>query len=173
MLETLDYTIRIGSTPTFLYFDISTLPTQHTSFISLFIFGFVCLLCLHSTLRLFVFNAKLLAAYTLDNRVLHTDKYTNYQGLLVEGGGHYTKIACSKQLFSTIFANTYQEFHQRSCTTQEQNLLLYLPYKLSRCSRPTWPALLAPQSQYMHQDEVEYVLIGSSSGKSSQQKVFF
>ena len=35
MLETLDYTIRIGSIPTFLYFDfyISTLPTQHTSFI--------------------------------------------------------------------------------------------------------------------------------------------
>ena len=34
MLETLDYTIRIGSTPTFLYFD------------------FVSLLCLRSTLRL-------------------------------------------------------------------------------------------------------------------------
>ena len=54
MLETLDYTIRIGSTPNFLYFDlylysayaahyvsfyisicISTLPTQHTTFITL------------------------------------------------------------------------------------------------------------------------------------------
>ena len=34
MLETLDYTIRIGSTPTILYFD------------------FVSLLCLRSTLRL-------------------------------------------------------------------------------------------------------------------------
>ena len=36
MLETLGYTIRIGSTPTFLYFDlrfVSTLPTQHTTFI--------------------------------------------------------------------------------------------------------------------------------------------
>ena len=35
MLETLDYTIRIGSTPTFLYFDLYlyTLPTQHTTFI--------------------------------------------------------------------------------------------------------------------------------------------
>ena len=34
MLEMLDYTIRIGSTPIFLYFDlyISTLPTQHTTF---------------------------------------------------------------------------------------------------------------------------------------------
>ena len=33
MLETLDHTIRIGSTPTFLYFDcISTLPTKHTTF---------------------------------------------------------------------------------------------------------------------------------------------
>ena len=37
MLETLDYTIRIGSTPTFLYFDLSSL------------------LCLRSTLRLFQF----------------------------------------------------------------------------------------------------------------------
>ena len=36
-LETLDYTIHIGSTPTFLYFD------------------FVSLLCLRSTLRLFHF----------------------------------------------------------------------------------------------------------------------
>ena len=36
MLETLDYTIRIGSTPTFyISICISTLPTQHTSFISL------------------------------------------------------------------------------------------------------------------------------------------
>ena len=36
MLETLDYTIRIGSTPTFLYFDLYLyrLPTQHTAFIS-------------------------------------------------------------------------------------------------------------------------------------------
>ena len=36
MLETLDYTIRIDSTPTFLYFDLylSTLPTQLTTFIS-------------------------------------------------------------------------------------------------------------------------------------------
>ena len=36
MLETLDYTIRIGSTTTFLYISIciSTLPTQHTTFIS-------------------------------------------------------------------------------------------------------------------------------------------
>ena len=34
MLETLDYTIRIGSTPTFyISICISTLPTQHTSFI--------------------------------------------------------------------------------------------------------------------------------------------
>ena len=35
MLETLNFTIRIGSTPTFLYFGlyISTLPTQHTTFI--------------------------------------------------------------------------------------------------------------------------------------------
>ena len=35
MLETLDHTIRIGSTPTFLYFDLYlyTLPTQHTTFI--------------------------------------------------------------------------------------------------------------------------------------------
>ena len=35
MLETLDHTIRIGSTPTFLYFDLylNTLPTQHTTFI--------------------------------------------------------------------------------------------------------------------------------------------
>ena len=34
-LETLDFIIRIGSTPTFLYFNlyISTLPTQHTTFI--------------------------------------------------------------------------------------------------------------------------------------------
>ena len=41
MLETLDYTIRIGSTPTFLYFDlyISTLPTQHTTFISTFMYS--------------------------------------------------------------------------------------------------------------------------------------
>ena len=32
--ETLDYTIRTGSTPTFLYsIRISTLPTQHTTFI--------------------------------------------------------------------------------------------------------------------------------------------
>ena len=43
MLETLDYTIRIGSTPTFLYFD------------------FVSLICLRSTLRLFyLLNAFLL-----------------------------------------------------------------------------------------------------------------
>ena len=36
MLETLDYTIRIGSTTTFLYFDLYLyrLPTQHTAFIS-------------------------------------------------------------------------------------------------------------------------------------------
>ena len=35
MLETLDYTIRIGSTPTFyISICISTLPTQHTTFIS-------------------------------------------------------------------------------------------------------------------------------------------
>ena len=37
MLETLDYTIRIGSTPTFLYFDLylySAYCTQHTTFIS-------------------------------------------------------------------------------------------------------------------------------------------
>ena len=27
MLETLDYTIRIGSTPTFLYFDLSDIST--------------------------------------------------------------------------------------------------------------------------------------------------
>ena len=35
-LETLDYTIRIGNTTTFLYISIcvSTLPTQHTTFIS-------------------------------------------------------------------------------------------------------------------------------------------
>ena len=34
MLETLDYTIRIGSTPTFyISICISTLPTQHTTFI--------------------------------------------------------------------------------------------------------------------------------------------
>ena len=35
-LKTLDFTIRIGSTPTFLYFDLkpfSTLPMQHTMFI--------------------------------------------------------------------------------------------------------------------------------------------
>ena len=40
-LETLDYTIRIGSTPTFLYsIRISTLPTQHTMLIySLIFFG--------------------------------------------------------------------------------------------------------------------------------------
>ena len=33
-LETLDYTIRIGSTLTFLYFDLYlySLPTQHTTF---------------------------------------------------------------------------------------------------------------------------------------------
>ena len=33
--ETLDYTIRIGSTPTFLYFDLYlySMPTQHTTFI--------------------------------------------------------------------------------------------------------------------------------------------
>ena len=40
MLETLDYTIRIGSTPTFLYF-------------FLYLFRFVSLHCLRSTLRLF------------------------------------------------------------------------------------------------------------------------
>ena len=28
MLETLDYTIRIGSTPTFLYFDLSDISIQ-------------------------------------------------------------------------------------------------------------------------------------------------
>ena len=33
MLETLDYTIRIGITPMFLYFDLYfTLPKQHTTF---------------------------------------------------------------------------------------------------------------------------------------------
>ena len=37
MLETLDFTIRIGSTPTFLYFDLY-LKSEH---------------CLHGTLRLF------------------------------------------------------------------------------------------------------------------------
>ena len=31
--QNIDYTIRIGSTPTILYFDISTLPTQDTTFI--------------------------------------------------------------------------------------------------------------------------------------------
>ena len=45
MLETLDYTIRIGSTPTFLYFDlivslVSTLPTQHTTFTALKLWDF-------------------------------------------------------------------------------------------------------------------------------------
>ena len=37
MLEALDHTIHIGSTPTFLYLSIciSTLPTQHTTFIYL------------------------------------------------------------------------------------------------------------------------------------------
>ena len=41
MLEALDYTTRIGSTPTFLYFDL------------VFIFLFVSQHCLRSTLRLF------------------------------------------------------------------------------------------------------------------------
>ena len=46
----LDYTIRIGSTQTFLYFDLYLYSayTQHTTFISLFIFRFVSLLCLRS-----------------------------------------------------------------------------------------------------------------------------
>ena len=42
MLEVLDYTIRIGSTPTILYFDLYlTLPTQHTMFISLWLTDWV------------------------------------------------------------------------------------------------------------------------------------
>ena len=33
MAETLDFTIRIGSTPTFLYFDLYCISTLHTTFI--------------------------------------------------------------------------------------------------------------------------------------------
>ena len=42
MLETLDHTIRIGSTPTFLYFDLYLYSayTQHTTFI-LFLSAFL------------------------------------------------------------------------------------------------------------------------------------
>ena len=42
-LETLDHTIRIGSTPTFLYFDLYlySVYTQHSAFISSWLFLFV------------------------------------------------------------------------------------------------------------------------------------
>ena len=44
MLETLDYTIRIGSTPTFLYFDLylnSAYAAHYAYFITVFL---ICLL---------------------------------------------------------------------------------------------------------------------------------
>ena len=42
MLETLEYTIRIGSSPTFLYFDfISTLPTQHATFNTVYLHVYI------------------------------------------------------------------------------------------------------------------------------------
>ena len=47
-LDTFDHTLRIGSTPTFLYFDLYlyTLPRQQTTFISTFIQPFHILICI-------------------------------------------------------------------------------------------------------------------------------
>ena len=43
MLKTLDFAFYIGSTPTFyISICISTLPTQHTTFISLFATKYTC-----------------------------------------------------------------------------------------------------------------------------------
>ena len=55
MLETLDYTIRIGSTPTFLFFDLYLYSAYaaHFVYFNLFIFLFASEHCLRSVLRLF------------------------------------------------------------------------------------------------------------------------
>ena len=39
MLETLDYTIRIGSTPTFLYFDLYLYSAYAAHFVYIYIIG--------------------------------------------------------------------------------------------------------------------------------------
>ena len=47
-LETLDFTTRVGNTPSFLYFDLylNTLPAHHTTFIGMY----NCILSLHFVL---------------------------------------------------------------------------------------------------------------------------
>ena len=40
MLETLDYTIRIGSTPTFLYFDLYLYSTYAAHYVYIYIYSF-------------------------------------------------------------------------------------------------------------------------------------
>ena len=62
MLETLDYTIRIGSIPTFLYFDcISTLPAQHTSFIPS--------ITIDCSVDSYVDDSKALLSFPVDNKI--------------------------------------------------------------------------------------------------------
>ena len=46
MLETLDHTIRIGSTPTILYFDLYL----HSAYAAHYVYSFVILLCQRQTI---------------------------------------------------------------------------------------------------------------------------
>ena len=93
MLETLDYTIRIGSIPTFLYFDLYLNSAYAAHFVYIYIYIYICI-CLYTASSI-----KVVAA----NSQMYNPSANSIMGL-----AHFNILGCSDVFIKTSMTCNYE-----------------------------------------------------------------